>query len=119
MQIEATVGFEHTLKMIEGKGKKYFRVDDKKSKERITEDSKYHLVSLTATRVVILTVGRKHKKYSLVINDYEDIEKWGIAVWKFFSKKIIQEIEPEEFEEDYIEYIRLLVEDDETEGDQE
>lgn len=120
IKVLAVAGYEHELKTLSGEGRQYFRIDDKKSYDKVTEDSKYNLVSVSAKAIIVLTVGKKHNKYSVTSMDYEDDEKWADAIRRLFSKKLFSKIDEDEFLAQYMLFIRDNVEKGTVlEGDEE
>ena len=113
LQVLATSGYEHSLDSIAGDKKLYFRVDDKKSESKITDNSKYSIVAVSARTLVIIDVGQKNSKYSVSIREFSDDAAWGEANWKFFSKKIVREISREEYLSEYKKFIAMNLDEGE------
>lgn len=106
----AVSGYEHRLGKIEGTERQYFRIDDKKDPDKITEMSKYQLVAVSAKAVTVLTIGKKDQKFGITTMEYEKDEKWAEAIRRLFSKKIISKIDLDEFANTFDEYIKNKVE---------
>lgn len=107
LEVKAVVSSNHSITEIAGDEERYFRVDDKKSYEKVKPDSKYFLVSISAGKVIVLTVGNKDKKYSITSTEYEKDDKWAEAIRRLFSEKLVKEIAKSAF---YSEYKRYIVE---------
>jgi len=103
--VTAISGYEHFLETIKGDEPIYYRIDDKKDPERITETSKYQLVCISAKSIQVLTVGKKDNKFSATIMEYEDDEKWADAIRRLLSKKLIESIDSNTFLNTFAEFI--------------
>ena len=109
-KVLAVAGYEHELKNLSGSGRQYYRIDDKKSYDKVTEESKYNIVALSVRGIIVLTVGKKHQKYSVTSIEYEDDAKWADAIRRLFSKKLFAKIDEDEFLAQYMLFIRDNVE---------
>lgn len=114
VELKAVAGYNYTLTEISGKEEQFFRVDDKKSLDRIKEDSKYLMVKISAKKVVVLIIGRKDNKYSVVSNEYQDTDKWAKAIRGWFLKKLVRVTTKEEFYNTYNIYIGNAMREGET-----
>lgn len=103
--VKATEKYDHTLDSISGSSARFFRIDNKKDRTRIKEDSRYELIRIDAKTMSLLTVYPKHKMYSFFTREYDDDNDWGKAVWTRFQKKLIQEIDEQVYMEQFRKFI--------------
>jgi hypothetical protein len=106
LKVEAVAGYNSDITVIKGDEKQYFRIDDKKNIERVKPDSKYHLVCISAKKIITLTVGQRDNKYSLTTNEYITDEGWAKAIHSKLNKKIVRPITEEKF---YKEFQRFII----------